>query len=144
MIPDRDVWAAAVLMVKRYGEDALLEAAERADQPLDEGDMAGAETWHRILNAIEVPRDGPHNIACCHASGKSIAATHTSSKFIRPSVTSPAEHEVNWRGASCAVHVTRTSRYTTGRESSVLSGPPSGACAKPESGKFRKSKPSKR
>jgi hypothetical protein len=53
VIPDRDVWAAAVLMVKRYGDDALLEAAERADQPLDEGDMVGAETWHRILNAIE-------------------------------------------------------------------------------------------
>jgi hypothetical protein len=34
MIPDRDVWAAAVLMVKRYGEDAVLEAAERADQLL--------------------------------------------------------------------------------------------------------------
>jgi hypothetical protein len=23
------------------------------DELLDEGDMAGAETWHRILNAIE-------------------------------------------------------------------------------------------
>ena len=31
----------------------MLEAAQRADQLLDEGDMAGAETWHRILNAIE-------------------------------------------------------------------------------------------
>ena len=29
------------------------DAAARADQLLDEGDMAGAETWHRILNAIE-------------------------------------------------------------------------------------------
>ena len=46
MIPDRDVWQAAVLLVKRYGDDALLEAAERADQMLEEGDMAGAETWH--------------------------------------------------------------------------------------------------
>jgi hypothetical protein len=27
--------------------------ATRADQLLDEGDMAGAGTWHRILNAIE-------------------------------------------------------------------------------------------
>ena len=26
---------------------------ERADRLLDEGDMAGAERWHRILNAIE-------------------------------------------------------------------------------------------
>jgi hypothetical protein len=33
--------------------DAMLEASERAEQLLDEGDMAGAETWHRILNAIE-------------------------------------------------------------------------------------------
>ena len=40
-------------MVKRYGDDAMLEAAQRADQMLDEGDMAGAETWHRILNAIQ-------------------------------------------------------------------------------------------
>jgi len=31
----------------------MIEAAERADQLLDEGDMASAETWHRILNAIE-------------------------------------------------------------------------------------------
>jgi hypothetical protein len=30
-------------MVKRYGDDAMLEASERADQLLDEGDMAGAE-----------------------------------------------------------------------------------------------------
>jgi triphosphoribosyl-dephospho-CoA synthetase len=32
---------AAVMMVKRYGDDAMLEASERADQLLDEGDMAG-------------------------------------------------------------------------------------------------------
>jgi hypothetical protein len=31
----------------------MLEASERADQLLDEGDMAGAETWHWILNATE-------------------------------------------------------------------------------------------
>jgi Family of unknown function (DUF6961) len=53
VISDRDVWQAALLIVKRYGDDATHEAAERADQLVDEGDMAGAETWHRILNAIE-------------------------------------------------------------------------------------------
>ena len=46
MISDRDVWQAALLIVKRYGDDAMLEASERADQMLDEGDMA-------ILNALE-------------------------------------------------------------------------------------------
>ena len=40
----------------RISDDAMLEASERADQLLDEGDMAGAETWHRILNAIERPQ----------------------------------------------------------------------------------------
>jgi hypothetical protein len=42
-----------VLLVKRYGDDAMIEASERADQLLEEGDMVGAETWHRILDAIE-------------------------------------------------------------------------------------------
>jgi hypothetical protein len=40
-------------MVKRYGDDAMLEAAGRADNLLDAGDMASCEVWHRILNAIE-------------------------------------------------------------------------------------------
>lgn len=53
MIGDRDIWQAALAIVKRYGDDAMLEGAQRADQLLEEGDMAGAETWHRILNAIE-------------------------------------------------------------------------------------------
>jgi hypothetical protein len=53
MISDRDVWTAALLMVKRYKADAMLEAAARADKLLGEGDMAGCEAWHRILNAIE-------------------------------------------------------------------------------------------
>src|SRR4029453_7290505 len=45
--------AAALLIVKRYGDDAMLEAAERADQLLDEGDLAGHRDVARILNAIE-------------------------------------------------------------------------------------------
>ena len=39
-------------MVIRYGDDAMLEAAVRADQ-LQAGDSQGALTWHRILDAIE-------------------------------------------------------------------------------------------
>jgi hypothetical protein len=63
VISDRDVWAAALLMVKRYGDDAMLEASEAPISCSREGDMAGAETWHRILNAIErlqakAPTDG--------------------------------------------------------------------------------------
>ena len=35
MISDRDVWEAAVFLVKRCGDDAMLEAAERADKLLN-------------------------------------------------------------------------------------------------------------
>ena len=53
MIDDRGVWQAAVLLVKRYGDDAMLEAAARADQLQDDGDWQGAVIWHRILDCIE-------------------------------------------------------------------------------------------
>ena len=35
------------------GADAMLEAAARADQLLEDCDPNGAATWHRILDAIE-------------------------------------------------------------------------------------------
>jgi len=53
MISDRDVWQAAILLVKRYGADAMLECAARADQLTEEGDWQGANEWHRILDCIE-------------------------------------------------------------------------------------------
>jgi hypothetical protein len=63
VISDREIWQCAQVMVKRYGADAMIEAAARADKLLDQGDMAGCEVWHRILNAIErlqgtAPADG--------------------------------------------------------------------------------------
>jgi len=53
MISDIDIWRSAMVMVKRYGDDAMLEAAARADQLLEDGDWQSALTWHRILDAIE-------------------------------------------------------------------------------------------
>ena len=53
VISDLDIWRAALLMVKRYGEDTMLEAAARADKLQEDGDWQGALTWHRILDAIE-------------------------------------------------------------------------------------------
>jgi hypothetical protein len=53
LISDRDIWQAALLIVKRYGDDAMLEASQRADQLTEDGDWAAANVWHRILDAIE-------------------------------------------------------------------------------------------
>ncbi len=47
MIPDVDIWRAALLMVKRYGDDAMLKAAVQADKLLDaRGNLDGAQTSH--------------------------------------------------------------------------------------------------
>ena len=41
-ISDRDVWQAALLMVRRYKEDGMLEASMRADQMLEMYPEVGA------------------------------------------------------------------------------------------------------
>ena len=61
MIPDIDIWRAAALMIKHYGDTADLEAAGRADQLLAEGDTEGQRVWMRIAKAIDEmqrPQDG--------------------------------------------------------------------------------------
>ncbi len=63
MISDLDLWRAAQVMVKRYGDGAATEAAMRADEFLDQGIIDGQRLWMRIMLAIEElqrerPRDG--------------------------------------------------------------------------------------
>lgn len=63
MIPEVDVWRAAAAMVKRFGADAAVQAALRADELLEAGDAEGASTWRAIVRAIgelqrHRPRDG--------------------------------------------------------------------------------------
>jgi len=53
MIPTRDLWQAANLMVKRYGADAGAQAAMQADEFAAAGDLDGAATWRAILRVIE-------------------------------------------------------------------------------------------
>ena len=66
MIREIHIWAVAVLMVKRYAEDAEANADRRADElrpkgesrrsapKLEtEGDQAGAAIWRRVTIAIE-------------------------------------------------------------------------------------------
>ena len=52
VIPEIDIWRAANLMLKRYGEKALEEAALRADELTEGGDHRSAATWRRITDAI--------------------------------------------------------------------------------------------
>jgi hypothetical protein len=53
VIPDAEIWRAGMAMVKRYGDDAILEAAPRARQLIADGDLDGSTTWQHIGEAIE-------------------------------------------------------------------------------------------
>lgn len=60
MVEEIEIYRAAHQLVKRYGEDAELEAAQRADAMLEAGDLEGQRVWQRILKAIdELQRDKP-------------------------------------------------------------------------------------
>ena len=52
MIPEIDIWRAAQLMLKRYGDKALEESAARADELVAAGDDNGAAVWRRIIAAV--------------------------------------------------------------------------------------------
>ena len=52
MIPEIDIWRAANLMLKRYGDKALEESATRADELAAAGDGNGAAVWRRITAAV--------------------------------------------------------------------------------------------
>jgi hypothetical protein len=52
MIPEIDIWRAATLMLKRYGEKALEESATRADELALAGDDNGVAVWRRITDAL--------------------------------------------------------------------------------------------
>src|SRR6516162_7020698 len=52
VITEIDIWRAAQLMAKRYGDQALKESAARATELTLAGDDDGAATWHRIMEAV--------------------------------------------------------------------------------------------
>ena len=53
MNPDIDIWRAATLMLKRYGENAHKESSARADKLTTEGDNEGTAIWRLITDAVE-------------------------------------------------------------------------------------------
>jgi hypothetical protein len=52
VIPEIDIWRAANLMLKRYGDKALEESAARAEELAAQDDYNGAAVWRRITGAV--------------------------------------------------------------------------------------------
>ena len=53
MIPNRDIWQTANVMVKRFGSEAPVHAAMRYDELLEAADLEGAAVWRAVLRAID-------------------------------------------------------------------------------------------
>ncbi len=53
MTSDLDIYRTAHVLIREHGEDAALEAAQRADAMLEKGDLDGERVWLRILKATE-------------------------------------------------------------------------------------------
>ncbi len=67
MLPGIDLWRAAQIMVKRYGDGAGTEAAMRADEFLDQGNHHGQRLWMRIMQTIkELQRERPREGKAVH------------------------------------------------------------------------------
>ena len=50
---DLDIYRTASVLIREHGEDAALEAAQRADAMLEKGDVEGKAVWLRVLHAVE-------------------------------------------------------------------------------------------
>ncbi len=51
MTSDLDIYRTANVLIREHGEDADLEAAQRADVLLEEGAIDGQRVWKRVLAA---------------------------------------------------------------------------------------------
>ncbi len=52
MLTDLDIYRSAKILVEQHGADALIEAALKADELLDAGDIDGQAVWMRIRKAV--------------------------------------------------------------------------------------------
>jgi hypothetical protein len=52
VIPELDIWRAANLMLKRYGETAQAESDARAAELAAASDYNGEAVWRRITDAV--------------------------------------------------------------------------------------------
>jgi len=50
---DLDIWRTAKIIIDAHGENASLEAAQRADWTIQDGNPQAESVWMRVLKAIE-------------------------------------------------------------------------------------------
>jgi hypothetical protein len=53
MNSEREIYAVANTYICEHGEDAVIQAAMRADALLEAGDLDGQKVWLRVIEAIK-------------------------------------------------------------------------------------------
>ncbi len=56
-VPEIDIYRTANLLIREHGDQASIEAAQRADAMLDKGDLDGKTVWLRVLRAVRELQD---------------------------------------------------------------------------------------
>jgi hypothetical protein len=57
---DIDIWRTAKLLIETHGDEAAMQAAMRADEALDNGEMAAMNVWRKVMRSVEeLQRTGP-------------------------------------------------------------------------------------
>ena len=60
MTSDLDIFRTANVLIREHGEDAAIEAAQRADAMLEKGSLDGQRVCKRVLAAVkEIQRKEP-------------------------------------------------------------------------------------
>jgi hypothetical protein len=52
-LPDREIWACALQVMKQHGHNAPVHIAERIGALALAGDMGGVATWRRIADRVD-------------------------------------------------------------------------------------------
>ena len=60
MIAETDIYGSATVLIRQYGERALLEAMDRLEKYRRIDNTGGMDVWRRIADAIETLQIPPH------------------------------------------------------------------------------------
>ncbi len=53
MTSELDVWRSAAVLMREHGDGAAVEAAFRADERPEHGDIDGCALWKRVMKAVD-------------------------------------------------------------------------------------------
>ncbi len=53
MTRDKEIYAVAGIYIREHGDNAVTEAAMRANALMDAGDLDGENVWVRVIDAIK-------------------------------------------------------------------------------------------